>query len=105
MLIRGSICFMNMYMAASLMDECMFNGNVYGFLDECMLDGHACSVDGCMQSGCACLISPLQKYSIGLPWNIHVSVSMELHGGSMVSTIENPWVYPEFFMVNTMEFP
>ena len=23
----------------------------------------------------------------------------------MVSTIENPWVYPEFFMVNTMEFP
>ena len=46
MLIRGSICFM--YMAASLMDECMFNGNVYGFLDECMLNGHACSVDGCM---------------------------------------------------------
>ena len=55
-------------------------------------------------SGCACLISPLQKYPIGLPWNIHVSVSMELQGGSMVSTIENPWVYPEFFMVNTMEF-
>ena len=66
-LICGCICFMSMYMAASLMDECVFNGNVYGFLDECMLDGRACSVDGYMQSGCACLISPLQKYSIGLP--------------------------------------
>ena len=32
----------------NIMDKCMFNGNVYGFLDECMLDGHACSVDGCM---------------------------------------------------------
>ena len=47
----------------------------------------------------------LTKYSIGLPWNSHLSVSMEPHGGSMVSTIENPWVYPEFFMVNTMESP
>ena len=44
----------------------------------------------------------LTKIFHRITWNIHVSVSMELHGGSMVSTIENPWVYPEFIMVNTM---
>ena len=48
---------------------------------------------------------PLQKYSIGLPWNINGPVPMELHGGSMVSAIKNPWEYHGLFMVNSIDLP
>ena len=48
---------------------------------------------------------PLQKYSIGLPWNINGPVPMELHGGSMVSAIKNPWECHGLFMVNSMDLP
>ena len=48
---------------------------------------------------------PLQKYSIGLPWNINGPVPVELHGGSMVSAIKNPWEYHGLFMVNSMDIP
>ena len=51
-------------------------------------------------------IHPLQKYSIGLPWNINGPVPMELHGGSMVSAIKKsmgiPWTFHGQFHTYTM---